>query len=53
MLEKGEISLDESISLFEEGIALKKLCEEKLSSAEKKIKIISEGERNRGVEEAN
>lgn len=52
ILEKAETSLDSSISLFEEGIALKKFCQEKLDSAEKKIKIISEGEANRTEEEA-
>ncbi|MEW6006582.1 MAG: exodeoxyribonuclease VII small subunit [bacterium] len=54
ILEKQEIGLDESIALFEEGISLKKLCQEKLSSAERKIKIISEteGERLVGKEES-
>ncbi|MEW6481446.1 MAG: exodeoxyribonuclease VII small subunit [bacterium] len=54
ILEKQEIGLDESIALFEEGIALKKLCQEKLLSAERKIKIISEteGERLVGKEES-
>lgn len=52
ILEKGEIPLEDSISLFEEGISLKKFCQEKLDSAEKKIKIISEGEANRTEEEA-
>ncbi|MEW6103747.1 MAG: exodeoxyribonuclease VII small subunit [bacterium] len=53
ILEKQEIGLDESIFLFEEGIALKKLCQEKLLSAERKIKIISEGEEDRLVEKEN
>ncbi|MEW6679422.1 MAG: exodeoxyribonuclease VII small subunit [bacterium] len=54
ILEKQEIGLDESIALFEEGIALKQLCQEKLLSAERKIKIISEteGERLVGKEES-
>ncbi len=50
ILEKGETSLDSSISLYDEGITLKKLCQEKLDSAEKKVKIISEGEGNKLVE---
>lgn len=43
ILEKGETSLDSSISLFEEGVALKKLCQERIESAERKIKVINEG----------
>ena len=37
VLENEDTSLEESIKLFEEGIALKELCEERLKSA--KIKI--------------
>ena len=37
LLENEDTSLEESIKLFEEGIALKELCEERLKSA--KIKI--------------
>ena len=42
-LEKDEnISLDESIKLFEEGILISKKCNEKIESAEKKIGILIE-----------
>lgn len=41
-LESGEKSLEESISLFTEGLDISKFCDEKLSEAEKKIKIITE-----------
>ncbi len=37
-LEQGEITLDESISMYEEGIALSKSCMEKLTQAELKLK---------------
>ena len=37
LLESEEISLDESIKLYEEGIMLSKLCYEKLNEAELKI----------------
>jgi exodeoxyribonuclease VII small subunit len=37
-LEKGEVSLEDAIALFEEGIKTAKVCKEKLESAEKKIK---------------
>ncbi|KAA3617416.1 MAG: exodeoxyribonuclease VII small subunit [Calditrichaeota bacterium] len=40
-LESGEIDLDKSIKIYEEGNDLVKVCLEKLNSAEKKIKQIS------------
>ena len=43
-LEKGELSLDESMKKFEEGIALSKKCSEILETAEKKIKILIQDE---------
>lgn len=43
-LESGSLTLDESISEFEEAVGLIKLCEEKLSSAKHKVKILTEGE---------
>ena len=42
-LESGDLSLDASISEFEECIKLIKLCEGKLSSAKQKVKILVEG----------
>lgn len=42
-LEKGELTLDESISKFERGIAVSKECNTKLENAEKKINILLEG----------
>ena len=39
-LESGKVTLDESLSLYEEGIALVKLCSGRLDEAEQKIKII-------------
>lgn len=41
-LESGELSLDESIELYTEGIEISKFCNTKLKDAEKKIKIIIE-----------
>lgn len=43
-LESGEKPLDESLKLFEEGSALVSFCYEKLSSAEQKIKTLTEQE---------
>ena len=43
-LEKGNLSLDESVKKFEEGIKLSKLCNEFLNNAEKKINILINNE---------
>jgi exodeoxyribonuclease VII small subunit len=42
-LEEGEISLEESLKLFEEGIRLSRLCNQKLDEAEKKVEILLKG----------
>ncbi len=39
-LEDGEIPLEESLKLFEEGIRLSRLCNQKLDEAEKKVEIL-------------
>lgn len=41
-LESGELGLDQSIKEFEKGIKLYKDCQTLLSSAEKKIKILTD-----------
>lgn len=41
-LEKGNLNLDESVKLFEEGIKISKECSEFLENAEKKIKVLLE-----------
>ena len=41
-LEKGDLSLDESVEKFEEGIKISKQCNNILESAEKKISILLE-----------
>jgi exodeoxyribonuclease VII small subunit len=43
-MERGDTTLDESLKLFEEGSALASFCYDKLSSAEQKIKTITEQE---------
>lgn len=48
-LEKGEMSLDDSISSFEKGIALSRECSKKLDEAEKKINVLVSAEN--GLEE--
>ena len=39
-LEGANVTLDDSLTLYEEGIALVKLCSGRLDEAEQKIKII-------------
>lgn len=41
MLESGNAPLDVSLGLFEEGVALVKLCNAKLDTAEQKVKILT------------
>lgn len=40
-LESGSAPLDESLSLFEEGVSLVKFCNEKLDGAEQKVKMLT------------
>jgi len=43
-LERGDVPLDQSITLYERGAALKKRCEAKLKEAEEKVAAITLGE---------
>lgn len=43
-LEKGELTLDESISCFQRGVELTKYCSRKLDEAERSITMLIEGE---------
>ena len=39
-LEQGDLPLEESLALFEEGIKLSRECRERLASAERKIQVL-------------
>ena len=39
-LDENDLSLDESLSLFEEGIKLSRFCSQKLDSVENKVEIL-------------
>jgi exodeoxyribonuclease VII small subunit len=39
-LERGELPLDESLKIFEEGIRLSKTCLKMLNEAERKVEIL-------------
>ena len=43
-LEKNDLNLDESVELFEEGMKLSKLANEKLENAEKRITVLLDTE---------
>ena len=43
-LESGNTPLDNSLSLFEEGVSLMKYCNQKLDTAEQKVRILTMGE---------
>ena len=50
-LEQGEVSLEESISIYERGTHLKRHCEEKLSAARAQVeKIVAGGGGEIGLE---
>ena len=42
LLEAGNAPLTDSLSLFEEGIKLVKLCNSQLDGAEQKVKLLTE-----------
>jgi exodeoxyribonuclease VII small subunit len=39
-LESEEMGLDASLALFEEGIGLSRICQEKLSDVERRVEIV-------------
>ena len=39
-LENGDLPLEESLKLFEEGIKLSRFCNQKLNEAQKKVKVL-------------
>lgn len=43
-LESGDLSLEESLKIFEEGIALSRYCFKKLEEAEKRVSILIKNE---------
>ncbi|WP_456389411.1 exodeoxyribonuclease VII small subunit [Profundibacter sp.] len=43
-LERGDVPLEQSITLYERGAELKKRCEAKLKEAEEKVAAITLGE---------
>ena len=44
-LERGDLDIDESLEIFEEGIKMSRLCSKKLNEAEAKIEKLSKGKK--------
>lgn len=43
-LEEGELSLEDSLKLFEDGVKLSRECQERLNQAERRIEILLKDE---------
>ena len=39
-LERGDLALEESLKLFEEGVRLSRECQERLNQAERRIEVL-------------
>jgi exodeoxyribonuclease VII small subunit len=48
-LENGDLSLEKSLELFEQGIRLARECQERLSQAERRIEILLRDNQGRPV----
>ncbi|HBR17423.1 MAG: exodeoxyribonuclease VII small subunit [Deltaproteobacteria bacterium RIFCSPLOWO2_12_FULL_43_16] len=45
ILERGELPLEKSLKIFEEGVRLSRLCNKMLDKAEKKVEILMQDEK--------
>ncbi len=50
-LEKGDLDIDKSLQIFEEGIRMSRLCSKKLQEAEQKIQKLTRNQKGDLVEE--
>ena len=48
-LERGDLPLEKSLELFEQGIGLSRQCQERLSQAERRIEILLRDNQGRPV----
>ena len=44
-LERGDLDIDKSLEIFEEGIKMSRLCSKQLNEAEAKIEKLSKGKK--------
>ena len=49
MLERGDLPLEKSLELFEQGIRLSRECQERLSQAERRIEVLLRDNQGRPV----
>jgi len=50
-LESGEVSLDQSLKLFEQGIGLVRQCSQRLDEVENRVQMLVSDERGERLEE--
>ena len=50
-LEKGDLPLEESLQLFEEGVKLSRYCSDRLEEAERRIEVLVKGKGGKTTEE--
>ena len=50
-MERGDLSLEDSVGAYERGVVLHRYCEQALSTAERKIRILTEGSGESGAED--
>lgn len=50
-LEKGELNIDRSLEIFEEGIKMSRVCSKKLNEAEQKIEKLTKNQKGELVAE--
>ncbi|MGP0628883.1 exodeoxyribonuclease VII small subunit [Nitrospina sp. 32_T5] len=50
-LEKGELDIDKSLQIFEEGIKMSRICSKKLQEAEQKIEKLTRNQKGELVAE--
>ena len=51
-LDSGELPLEKALQKFEEGMALSRLCEQKLNEIEKKITVLNRNSQGEIIETA-
>ncbi len=53
LLEKGELSLEDALKQFEQGIKLARQCQDALNKAEQKIEFLTKIQSNTGEENSD
>jgi exodeoxyribonuclease VII small subunit len=46
-MESGDLTLENSLGLFEEGVRLTRVCSQRLDEAEKKIELLTKDEQGK------